>query len=583
MARRTKQYQELEHKVFLWDAMPFYHINFTGRVIEKYGKDYFQKRYDLIAGKFYDYIHREKLDNIDKALNLSSLKEEAQGENFNNVAKSVPVMNIPEQYNEIWKNTIPSKYFNDFKNRKYFLDGYLRSLTPEQQAEAIKTMCLNNESKNYLAFLDISEDQMTDEQRVLFKKILAYVENQNFLELNQKDLLIKRLHDSSIEFEKLLCEKNDVINKQVSDFLYQHDKANEDLDYIKLIEKEKENDISFFDNNESDIDFKYRADNIDSANIRDQFKIRNTDAKQNAINAARAYESLLENSGLLKSTKTPYSTTLNSEIIRGINNYSNNQVKIQENWRANNINKQNVNIIDVDCKDYVKIPNSFNIADLIYNRELQSNHNQELVNQIVNSSIYINNEYIKSQSGKTLLNEPVNKLGIRLPTNNNVKNYQAVSKARDPFNYKAPINKDEQVNTYTSNNSPFNLPQVAKTLNSIQLNTITNTRSNVNNSTEYFRNYKQKSNLQKEMKPVPTLKPISSFSRIINNQQASNAYTNNKKIVEPQQKTIVPNTNKKSSTKMKEVQKEGLTKEQIKAKEALKKQAIVLKAIPLTK
>lgn len=583
MARRTKQYQELEHKVFLWDAMPFYHINFTGRVIEKYGKDYFQKRYDLIAGKFYDYIHREKLDNIDKALNLSSLKEEAQGENFNNVAKSVPVMNIPEQYNEIWKNTIPSKYFNDFKNRKYFLDGYLRSLTPEQQAEAIKTMCLNNESKNYLAFLDISEDQMTDEQRVLFKKILAYVENQNFLELNQKDLLIKRLHDSSIEFEKLLREKNDVINKQVSDFLYQHDKANEDLDYIKLIEKEKENDISFFDNNESDIDFKYRADNIDSANIRDQFKIRNTDAKQNAINAARAYESLLENSGLLKSTKTPYSTTLNSEIIRGINNYSNNQVKIQENWRANNINKQNVNIIDVDYKDYVKIPNSFNIADLIYNRELQSNHNQELVNQIVNSSIYINNEYIKSQSGKTLLNEPVNKLGIRLPTNNNVKNYQAVSKARDPFNYKAPINKDEQVNTYTSNNSPFNLPQVAKTLNSIQLNTITNTRSNVNNSTEYFRNYKQKSNLQKEMKPVPTLKPISSFSRIINNQQASNAYTNNKKIVEPQQKTIVPNTNKKSSTKMKEVQKEGLTKEQIKAKEALKKQAIVLKAIPLTK
>lgn len=583
MARRTKQYQELEHKVFLWDAMPFYHINFTGRVIEKYGKDYFQKRYDLIAGKFYDYIHREKLDNIDKALNLSSLKEEAQGENFNNVAKSVPVMNIPEQYNEIWKNTIPSKYFNDFKNRKYFLDGYLRSLTPEQQAEAIKTMCLNNESKNYLAFLDISEDQMTDEQRVLFKKILAYVENQNFLELNQKDLLIKRLHDSSIEFEKLLREKNDVINKQVSDFLYQHDKANEDLDYIKLIEKEKENDISFFDNNESDIDFKYRADNIDSANIRDQFKIRNTDAKQNAINAARAYESLLENSGLLKSTKTPYSTTLNSEIIRGINNYSNNQVKIQENWRANNINKQNVNIIDVDYKDYVKIPNSFNIADLIYNRELQSNHNQELVSQIVNNSIYINNEYIKSQSGKTLLNEPVNKLGIRLPTNNNVKNYQAVSKVRDPFNYKAPINKDEQVNTYTSNNSPFNLPQVAKTLNSIQLNTITNTRSNVNNSTEYFQNYKQKSNLQKEMKPVPTLKPISSFSRIINNQQASNAYTNNKKIVEPQQKTIVPNTNKKSSTKMKEVQKEGLTKEQIKAKEALKKQAIVLKAIPLTK
>ncbi len=474
MARKTKQYQELDYKAFLWDTMPFYHINFTGRVIDKYGKDYFQKRYDLITGKFYDYIQREKLDNIDKVLDLSSLRKEAQGETFNNEGvEAIPIMNVPEQYNEIWKNTIPLKYFNDFKNRKYFLDGYLRTLTPEQQAIAIKTMCLNNESKNYLAFLDISEEQMTSEQQVLFKKILNYVENQIITESNQKDLLAKKLNDSSIESEKLLKQKNDEINKRVSDFLYQHDKEKNDVDYIKMIEKERENDISFFNSNESDIEFKYQADKIDATSIRDQFKMRNSNAKQNAIEAAQAYEQLLQKSGLLKSTQTPYSTTLNSEIKRNINNASkvNRDLfsNVQEKFGSiNNINRQKVNILNVDYKDYVKIPNSFNIADLIYNRELQNNHNQELVNQIVNNSIYINNEYIKSQSG-TIANIPTNKsnLGIKLSMNNNVNNYQIRNNnLKDPFSsYRAQDNDDEQtnMNSYTSNSSPFSLPKVVRT------------------------------------------------------------------------------------------------------------------------
>ncbi len=75
------------------------------------------------------------------------------------------------------------------------------------------------------------------------------------------------------------------------------------------------------------------------------------------------------------------------------------------------------------------------------------------------------------------------------------------------------------------------------------------------------------------------------------NKNASSIYTNNKKVAEPQQKTAstIKKSNAKTNTKTKLIEKqdvvktETLTKDQIRARESLKKQAMVLKAILLTK
>ena len=417
--KSNKEYERLSRKAVLWDSLPFEHINFTGRVVDKYGRNYFNERYAYITGDFYKDIKRTNLDTVDKIIGLSMANNAQQEHTIDN--EFIKVMNVPEEYKEIWKNTIPLRYYEDYKERKVLLDSYLKTLPPEKQAFAIKTMCLNNESKNYLAFLDLQENEMTIEQKHLFDEIVHFFEANSYDENLKKQELAQKAMKS-----KKYSTMNDKVTEEVNDFLLNNDIKNDDVSYINMIQ-DNNRDLEFFKtNNQYDDNYRFTisAPNLDNTNLRDKFQnIQYKNNDQNNQELTNPFDTRINNQqpiyansytqGFVDNKTTrdefkPQNKTIN-QFDKLFNNANNNSIfnNVQKNDMNNSLNvasitnkqkqlfnKQNVNS-NIEYKQYIKSPSVYNIVDLINNRDIESTNNRDVVDQIVKSTIQVNNQYTK--------------------------------------------------------------------------------------------------------------------------------------------------------------------------------------------
>ena len=656
MTKSTREYQKLSRKAMLWDSLPFHHIDFKGRVIEKYGKDYFKERYSYITGDFYKNIKRTSLDSVDKIIGLSLANNRHQDQIIEDNQAFIKLMTVPEEYKEIWKNTIPLRYYNDYKDRKFLLDSYLKTLSPEEQARAIKTMCLNNTSKNYLAFLDLQEDQMTLEQQALFERLVKFYEDSSFDENAKKEELAKKSLES-IE----LSIKNEQTNENVNEFLLKKDLENEDANYIHMIEN-NDKELDFFKSkdlyDDTNYGFTNAGFNLNVGNLRDQFNKdefntqQQVDAYMNSLRNDiesnrpkqnyRVYSasgmplddaSFANNNQFTNNFGQPQINsqslrdnfvndtnkfrTINEKPIDGgyfdlnnlnnlnknfantqnLNDYQNQAAGINfaniQNQRKQQFQRQNYQS-NINYKQYIKSPSVYNIVDLINNREIEAANNREVVDQIVQSTIQVNNQYVKQDTkykspivNNKLVNtasmnnvpivQTINKNNIMQSATNKpqfdptqmvplsqIKNQATRRENLGPLEKNKPISINDQ-NPYTINTkNPFDLSNPDRYREQVNLNDLVvrkqgqnsnQTITNTNNKSMYAPNNNQYVDYVKSNKPSINLN-LRNDNLTSNTPRSTNSRFNyepnsvvNKKIVDDRKNEIQKaETNKKATT-----------------------------------
>ncbi len=369
------EFKLLRDSAYTWDDRPHTYFDFSGRVIDKYGLPYIRSKLHFK----YNYV-TDKEENQDQIIGkfVDSLKNETVSEQpalnrFEHEDLHVVDMEVPANQYDTWVNSVPSKYFNEYKQKKLILDQYLSKFNSYERNQVIKIMCENSDSKNYVHFLDIDPDSMTTQQFLIYKDVIRFYEEIYLKEAVEQNKLWEQLSQRESELAKLNepkaatfslddeSEFENVDSQQLKEILSRvDDPTTSDVEQLRkqldemIAKTESMSETVEADQMRSSIQEPERGNNIRTLDIKPAKTLLFT--PQTTVIGSKPF-------GSTKAYEPDYNKTL---AQRGLN-------------------LSNTNIAKVG---YVN-----NISDLINERNAKAAANQALVNEIIQNQIAYNNQF----------------------------------------------------------------------------------------------------------------------------------------------------------------------------------------------
>lgn len=369
----------LRESAYDWDLRPHEYFNFSGRVVNKYGLPYIRSKLHFK----YNYV----VDKDVKEANVfgkfvDEVKEEIQNQNSVNAQQRqneegklfVVDMEVPASQYETWLNSVPSKYFGEYKEKKHILDQYLSKFNSYERNKVIKIMCENANTKNYVQFLDADPDAMTTQQFLIYRDIIRFYEeiylkdaieeNKIWEQYNTRESSLNKLNEPNASVVSLNDENADNNMDLLRDILSNEETTSEEN--IQALKQQLDDMITSTEK---------MAANVDQPVIHEA----PVQVQEERLNKVRTLD--------IKATKTllftPQTTMINASQPFGASNAYVPNYKQALSQRG--LNLQHTEIARVG---YVN-----NINDLINERNAKAAANQALVNEIIQNQIAYNSQF----------------------------------------------------------------------------------------------------------------------------------------------------------------------------------------------
>lgn len=406
---KNEVYDTLEQS-FLFDNEPI-QLKFSNRVYNKYS-DLFNKKYEYINGNneqnIIDALRKNStpmkrtLDTTQNSI-LNSLNQTTADENY------VSMMYVPEEINKEWIDSSPKKYFVANNSKREILEEYLASLSPHNRENAIKVMCENTNSKNYLRFLDLSTVSYTTNQEILSNDLINYFQNKYLNEYIEHENTLQRFnHETLINEEKADYRTN------TKDAVYQ--KSVENQNYYNPYDKNNilraninnglenneflaNNNFDQIDNNmyyqqQSDLynnsNMLSKNDHLNKENIRRQPKISNEEKTYTVLDFIKPQSFRPMNTKYVNKTNneiehpaTQYSFIEEMPSTDNINDFIDirNQLSEQNNLRKHNNIMNAIELNNQLTNTNVNYVPSVNISQNSYNKIPTQNVQQNIIKE----------------------------------------------------------------------------------------------------------------------------------------------------------------------------------------------------------
>ncbi len=413
------EFKLLRESAYDWDERPHDYFNFTGRVVHKYGLPYIRSKLHFkynyvvdknesdanIIGKFVDQVKDEMLMN--NAAGANQVQHNAEEKQLLHVVD----MEVPASQYDTWINSVPSKYFDEYKQKKHILDQYLSKFNSYERNKVIKIMCENSDSKNYVHFLDKNPDTMTTQQYLIYKDVIRFYEEIYLKEISEQDKLWSKLSERESELAK--------INEPNAAIVSLSDDEEGNMDQLRDILSNKE---------------VTSDENIDALKKQLDDMIASTENMSNMVEEPIAAQAPVEERRNVRTLDikpaktllfTPQTTVINAAAPFGASKAY--EPNYKQTMAQKGISLSNNKIATVG---YVN-----NISDLIDERNAKAAANQALVNEIIQNQIAYNNQFganIQSslKTSSTIYSSPIqqskpNSMGINTRSSIMSQNFNA--------------------------------------------------------------------------------------------------------------------------------------------------------------
>ncbi|MGL4950316.1 MAG: hypothetical protein ACRC4M_00520 [Mycoplasma sp.] len=196
----------LKYKVEKADRSPCRdEVILTGKFLRyNDNKNYVTTRMNRKFGAYYETMpSREEVTNkmIQEETfykNANDMRQEnAQRRNDENT----PLMAVPQNDFDMWARTCPHLTYDEYIAKKKFLDEYLETVDPKHRENTKRIMC-EEESINYVSFLDRDPENMNSAQRRVFEEINAYNDTLIAENIDTQDKLVSTYVDTKRKIDE---------------------------------------------------------------------------------------------------------------------------------------------------------------------------------------------------------------------------------------------------------------------------------------------------------------------------------------------------------------------------------------------
>ncbi len=364
----------LRDSAYTWDDRPHNYFNFSGRVVDKYGLPYIRSKlhfkYNYVADK--NENENQAIGKFIESIKSEALVSEPAQNRFEREELHVVDMEVPANQYDTWVNSVPSKYFNEYKQKKLLLDQYLSKFNSHERNQVIRIMCENSDSKNYTHFLDIDPDAMTTQQYLIYKDIIRFYEEIYIKEAVEQNKLWEQLSQRESELAKLNEPKTAMVDLD--------DETSEAVDSERLnailagAEQEPTTDGEAL---KKQLEEMIASTENMAQKVEEQESIRKPIEESEKGNNVRTLD--------IKPAKTLLFTPQTTVIGSGNAFGTNKAYEPNFNKPLSQRGLSNANIATVGYAN--------NINDLINERNAKAAANQALVNEIIQNQIAYNNQF----------------------------------------------------------------------------------------------------------------------------------------------------------------------------------------------
>ncbi len=371
------EFKLLRESAYDWDERPHDYFNFTGRVVHKYGLPYIRSKLHFkynyvvdknesdanIIGKFVDQVKDEMLMN--NAAGANQVQHNAEEKQLLHVVD----MEVPASQYDTWINSVPSKYFDEYKQKKHILDQYLSKFNSYERNKVIKIMCENSESKNYVHFLDTDPDSMTTQQFLIYKDVIRFYEQKYLKEAAEESKLWEQFNSRENSLNKI--NEPEAVAISLND-----ENATKDIDELKDV-------LSGEESTSSVEDLKKQLDEMiastEQMNVESKEEVQEQVVNEEPVRNVRTLD--------IKPAKTllftPQTTVINAAAPFGASK------AYEPNYKQTMAQKG----INLHNNQIAKVGYATNINDLINERNAKAAANQALVNEIIQNQIAYNSQF----------------------------------------------------------------------------------------------------------------------------------------------------------------------------------------------
>lgn len=408
MKARNNDYIFVRDLAYAWDKGMVEHIDFTGRIAQKYGPEYVKQKLAFISGRYEDAVIPGRFDY------LATQRVIRNNDNLHDDLK-VFTMQVPENEMESWAKSIPGKDLKEYIKKKEFLDKYLANFSAVDRNRLINIMTTDSNSYNYATFMDLDPNLMTTQQYLIYQDIINFYDYVAYHDMKENMKLWSYFEDTNDAIEKQKMKQVESSSKLVQNQIEEIANTENSLLSIENIDNENQEINDLMTTNEelktilenkqkqlaaepieiiekSIISNEYRNhDDLNQKLVRFNNlanEIRNYSFEQQNTNHVRTLD--LAEPKIKTLMFTPTTTVLKSPSIFGQNHSYAPDYTIP-------LAMRNINIVNPYISN---VNNATNIADLIAQRDEVMNKNKLLVNDIISNQITYNNQFIPNASNQ---------------------------------------------------------------------------------------------------------------------------------------------------------------------------------------